>query len=107
MATKKQSPAAGCVVLLGILFVIIGGVSSCIHGGSDATTNTPDYSTYVPDDPATPDPGITDDGTGGDPDGDTGGSVNLPGNGYVSGPGVNCGLSGCHVDVLPHAGFHF
>jgi hypothetical protein len=41
--------------------------------------------------------------TGGDNDG----SVNLPGNGYVSGPGADCGSSGCHVDVLPHFGFHF
>jgi hypothetical protein len=102
MASKKQSPAAGCVVLLFILAAIIGGISSCINGGSASTSNTPDYSTYVPDDPATPDPGFTDDGTD-----DSGGSVDLPDNGYVRGPGVGCGLSGCHVDVLPHAGFHF
>lgn len=34
-------------------------------------------------------------------------NINPPGNGYVSGPGVNCGLHGCHAHILPHFGWHW
>jgi hypothetical protein len=128
MAKKKNaSSGAGCAVILLICMIsaIYSGISSCV--GNAASTSPPgDYSTVVPPTYVDPDP-ATDDYTDpytdenttpytddyvapetGDPSDDyTGGDMNLPGNGYVSGPGANCGLSGCHVDVLPHFGFHF
>lgn len=109
MARRKESSAAsGCVILVVIALVIIGGISSCISHTSSQPANQPsvvttdDPSPAPAVDPATPDPAIPDDGTG-----DSGGGLDLPGDGYVSGPGVNCGLGGCHVHVLPHFGFHF
>lgn len=93
------------------MFAVIGVVVvGCEALGRAADSNPPAAPAYSTDLPVVPSEDFTDpDRVGVAPDdgSDGDGSVNLPGDGYVSGPGINCGLSGCHGHILPNFGFHF
>lgn len=131
MAKKKQSSGAGCAVLLAVLLVggVWSGISHLVNGGDPQPTTSDYYSTVVPTDDYAPDtyddpyapvdtyapdtydpdtdiPDTAVDPGGTDSSGGSGG-YDLPGHGYVDGPGVHCSLHGCGVDVLPHFGWHF
>lgn len=107
--SKKKTTLSPAVLGVVVVFGLIGAVANAC-GGADNTGTPAGYS--VPsevgssdptsaEEPAAQEPPPTDTGTGGG----GGIDVNPPGNGYVSGPGVSCGLSGCDVHG-PHIGWH-
>lgn len=129
MAGRKRTSAkgnGGLVAAIVVVIAIIGGISSLANHGQSTpslpdnyndSTDAPTPDTYVPDtyipDTYVPDSAVdtfapdTEAAPGGGGDSNDDGGVNPPGHFYVDGPGVDCHLSGCHVHVLPHLGFHF